>query len=154
MAVLMASLDLSPILTPIFQVVGIAVSGIIAIYIPKALAAFQARTGIQLTEQQRATVLGAVQTAAGTLETKLDQGVVNVAQIHIEDASVREQAQKAINAVPNAMASLGMTPDSVARMIVGKVDTAAHGPDAAPNITNVGTVVTTGAISPPLRQVT
>ena len=125
------TLDLSPILTPIIQIVGIVVGVLVTAYVPIAIAAFQKRTGIELTAQQRATVLGAVQTAAGTLETKLDQGVMRVSQVHVEDAEVRDQAQKAINAVPDAMNALGMTPDSVARIIVGKVDTAAHGPDAA-----------------------
>ena len=126
----MASLDLTPILTPIIQIVGIVVGVLVTAYVPIAIAAFQKRTGIELTDQQRATVLGAVQTAAGTLETKLDQGIMSVSQVHVADAEVRDQAQKAINAVPDAMKALGMTPDSVARIIVGKVDTATHGPEA------------------------
>lgn len=145
----MSSVDLSPILTPLTQVAGIVLTGLIAIYVPKALAAFQARTGIQLTDQQRATVLGAVQTAAGTIETKLDQGVVKVAQIHVADAAVQTQAQAAINAVPDAMKALGMTPDSVARMIVGKVDTAAHGSETVPVIANVATLQAVTRIGAP-----
>ena len=77
----------------------------------------QARTGVQLTDQQRAQVLGAVQTAAGVLETRLDQGMLQVAHIDIANQAVREQAIRAIDAVPNAAAALGMTVEGVSRMI-------------------------------------
>jgi len=148
----MSTIDLSPILTPIIQIVGIVVGLLVTAYVPIALAAFQKRTGIQLTDQQRATVLGAVQTAAGTLETKLDQGVVKVAQINVGDSAVAEQAQKAINAVPDAMKALGMTQDSVARIIVGKVDTAAHGDPPVVPLTKATPVA--GALLPLPRSMT
>jgi hypothetical protein len=120
-------IDLTPVVQPLLAVAGAVIATELAIYVPKAVAAFEARTGIQLTDQQRATVIGAVNTAAGTLETKLDQGVLSVAHINVGNASVQAEAQAAINAVPQAMAALQMTPDSVARMIVGKVDTGTHG---------------------------
>jgi hypothetical protein len=119
--------DLSPIVQPILAVTGAVITGLLAIYVPKGIAAFQTYTGIQLTDQQRAIILGAVQTAAGNLETQLDQGALRVAHINIANATVRSEAVAAINAVPDAMAALNMTTDGVARMIVGKVDTAAHG---------------------------
>lgn len=125
------SLDLSPIVQPILAVIGATITGLLAIYVPKGIAAFQARTGIQLTDQQRAVILGAVQTAAGNLETQLDQGAIKVAHINISNATVRSEAVAAISAVPTAMAALNMTTDGVARMIIGKVDTAAHGQAAA-----------------------
>jgi hypothetical protein len=119
--------DLSPIVQPILAVTGAVIAGLLALYVPKALAAFQTYTGIQLTDQQRAVILGAVQTAAGNLETQLDQGALKVAHINVSNATVRSEAVAAINAVPDAMAALNMTTDGVARMIVGAVDTAAHG---------------------------
>ncbi len=125
-------IDLTPIIQPILAVIGAVIASVLAIYIPKALAAFQARTGIQLTDQQRATVLGAVQTAAGVVETKLDQKALSVAQVTVRDPIIRAEALQVIVAVPNAAAALGMTVDGVSRMIVGKVDTAAHGPVAPP----------------------
>jgi hypothetical protein len=122
-----SSVDLSPVVQPLLAVIGTVIAGLLAIYVPKALAAFQTYTGIQLTDQQRAVILGAVQTAAGNLETQLDQGALKVAHINIANATVRSEAVAAINAVPDAMAALNMTTDGVARMIVGAVDTAAHG---------------------------
>jgi hypothetical protein len=125
-----STLDLSAIVQPLLAVIGTVISGLLAIYVPKGLAAFQARTGIQLTDQQRAVVLGAVRTAAGVVETKLDQGVMLAGHVEIANPMVRAEAVAAINAVPVAAAALNMTVDGVARMIVGAVDTAAHGAEA------------------------
>jgi hypothetical protein len=122
-----STLDLTVIVQPILAVVGTVIASLLAIYLPKALAAFQTRTKIQLTDQQRATVLGAVKTAAGILETSLDQGLLRVAHVDIANPTVRAQAAAAINAVPLAAAALNLTVDGVARMIVGAIDTGAHG---------------------------
>jgi hypothetical protein len=120
-------LDLSVILQPILEVVGIVIAAMLSVFVRRLLAAFQTRTGIQLTELQRATVLGAVQTAAGTIETRLDQGVMRVSHVDVGNPIVRSEAAAALNAVPAAAAALNVTVDGVARMIVGAVDTAAHG---------------------------
>jgi hypothetical protein len=121
------AVDLSPITQPILTVLGTIITGLLVVYIPKALNVLQKWTGVQLTEQQRQTILGAVQTAAGKIETKLDQNVLSVSHITVDNPTIRQEAQAAIAAVPTAAAALGMTEDGVARMIVGKVDTAAHG---------------------------
>lgn len=123
----MSAVDLTPIVQPILAVAGAIVTGLAAIYVPKALTAFQARTGIMLTDQQRATILGFVQTSAGTLETQLDKGALSAAHIDISNPVVRSEAQSILSGAPVAAAALGMTVDGVAKMIVGKVDTAAHG---------------------------
>jgi hypothetical protein len=120
-------LDFSAVVQPILAVIGTVIAGLLTVYVPKALAAFQARTKIQLTDQQRATVLGAVRTAAGVIETTLDQGALRLAHVNVTNATVRDEATAAINAVPVAAAALNMTVDGMARMIVGAVDTGAHG---------------------------
>lgn len=123
----MSTLDLSPIVQPLLTLIGATITALLAVYVPKALDLFQARTGILQTDQMRATVMGAIQTAAGTLETSLDQGALRVAHINVSNSAVLAQAQAAVNAVPKAAAALGVTIDSAARMIVARVDTAAHG---------------------------
>jgi hypothetical protein len=128
------SLDLTPIVQPILAVAGSVIAALLAIYVPKALAAFTARTGIMLTELQRAQILGAVQTAAGTIETKLDQRILNASHVNVANDDVRAEAASAIAAVPDAMAGQGMTQAGVARMIVGRVDSAKHG--AAPHLSS------------------
>lgn len=122
----MSTLDLTPIVQPILETIGLMIAGLIAAYVPKAIAAFQARTGIMLTDQQRATMLGAVQTAAGAIETRLDQGLMHVAHVNVSDPTVLAEARAALDAVPATAASLGMTEAGVAKMIVGAVDTSSR----------------------------
>ncbi|WP_428492182.1 hypothetical protein [Rhodopila sp.] len=126
------TLDLTPIVQPILVGLGTIITGLLAIYVPKILTALQARAGIALTDQQRAVVTGAVQTAAGILETDLDKGVLQRAHINVSNQAVLDQARAVIAAVPAAATAMGLTPDGAARMIVGAVDTAAHGVVAAP----------------------
>lgn len=114
------------IVPPVLTAASAIFAGAVAIYAPKFLAAFQNRTGIQLSENQRQVVLGAVATAAGTLETSLDNGVLRTGHIAPLNASVREQASAVIKAVPIEADAMHMTIDSLSRMIVGKVNTAAH----------------------------
>jgi hypothetical protein len=125
--VTMSALDLTPIVQPILATAGAIISGLLLIYVPKAIAAFEARTGIMLTDQQRATVLGAVQTGAGMIETDLDKGALSVAHININNPAILAQASSVIAAVPVAARALGMSVDGVARMLVGAVDTGSHG---------------------------
>lgn len=126
------TVDLTNIVQPVLTICGIVITALIPIYVPRAIAAFQARTGVVLTENQRQTVLDAVKTGAGVLETKLDQHAIAVEHIQIGSAAVAAQAQAVIDAVPVAIAALDLHPEDVARMIVGKVDTAAHGTVGVP----------------------
>ena len=114
---------LALVVQPLFAVIGTVIAGVLAIYVPRALAAFEARTRIVLTDQQRATVLGAVQTAAGMIETTLDQGAMLMAHVGIASPAVRAEAANAIKMVPVAAGALNMTVDGMARMIVGAVET-------------------------------
>jgi len=135
----MTTIDLSPIITPILQVIGLVIAGVIAAYVPKAIAAFMARTGVQMTAQQQATVLGAAQTAAGRIETLLDQRALAVAEVKTDNPTVVQLAQEAVAAVPLAAAALGVTPEGIARIIVGKVDTLARvAPPAGPATPSAG----------------
>ena len=140
----MNTLDLSPIVQPIIAVAGAVIAALLAIYVPKGLAAFQARTGIMLNDQQRSVIQGFVSTAAGTIETKLDQKVMQVSQVHVANPAVLAEAQSILAAAPVAAGALGMTVEGVGKMIVGAVNTAGHGvaePAPAPVlIVNSGTV--------------
>jgi hypothetical protein len=116
-------IDFTPIVQPIITVLGIVITALLW----KAVTAFEARTGIQLTDQQRAIVLGSIQTAVGKVETKLDQKILSVGQVTVDNPTVKAEAASAIAAVPDAAAALGMTVDGVARMIVGHTSTSEHG---------------------------
>lgn len=139
--------NFSAILQPVLDVAGIVVAGLLVRYVPRGIDLFERVSGVQLTDQQRAVVLGAAKTAAGVLETRLDQGVINASHITVNNPEVRAQALAMINVIPDDMAKLGVTEEGAARIIVGMVDTAAHGapPPSAPI-----TAVVEAAPKPPL----
>ena len=124
-------LDLTPIINPILSVVGLIIAGLLTSYVPKLITAFEARTGIHLTDQQRTTIEGSVKTAAGEVETLIDQGVLHVSQVHVSDPTVLARARAAIDAAPAAAAALGISESDMARLVVGAVDTATHNAPAA-----------------------
>lgn len=115
--------DLQVIVHPILEVIGLLIAAFISAYVPRAINALALWAKVKLTDQQRAIMLGAVQTAVGKIETKLDQKALSVAHITIDDPTVRAEAQAAIEAVSSTARALNVTTDGVARMIVGKVDT-------------------------------
>lgn len=128
----MADLDLATIVQPVLATVGVVITALLSVYIPKGFSLLQVKTGLTFTDQQRTAFLGAVQTGAGILETELDKGALKIAHINISNPAVLAQAQAVINATPQAAAAFGMTVEGTARMLIGKVDTAKHGDDAAP----------------------
>src|ERR1035437_4184994 len=127
------AVDFSVVLQPLLQLAGIVLTGLIALYLPRAIAAFEARTGIQFTEQQKATILSGAQAAKGTVETRIDQKIMSVSEVHIDNPEIRYLAHEVIDNAPAAAAAIGATPDSVARSIVGMVDTGSRTP-APPGI--------------------
>ncbi len=110
--------------TPIIQATGeivVALIGAFGVVLAnKAIAAFEARTHVQLTEQQRAAVLGAVQTAAGMVKLELTKGMP-IAAVHENNTAIQAIATKATAGVQESIAALGVTPEGLAKMIVGKV---------------------------------
>lgn len=122
--------DFQLIVKPILEMCGTIIAAFIAAYVPKAINAFATWANIKMTDQQRAIMLGSIQTAVGKIETKLDQKVLSVSHISIEDPTIRAEARAAIDAVRDTASALGVTEDGAARMIVGKVDTSVRIPVA------------------------
>lgn len=114
---------LGPIIQALIAGIALVMTTLIGIYVPKAIAAFEARTGIHLTDQQRAQVMGAAVTGAGILRTKLDQGVLQLEHIAVTNPDVLAEAQAAIDRVPVAAGALGKSVPSMAATIVGLLDT-------------------------------
>ena len=119
----MTAADLAPIIQAITAGIAALIAALIAVYVPKAIAAFERRTGVQVTDQERAAVMGAVTTAAGLLQTKLDQGLIKISDITPASPEVQTAAQAALNRVPDSAANQGTTPSAAAAMIVARVDT-------------------------------
>lgn len=119
----MTAADLDPIIQSIIAGIALLMTGLIGIYVPKAIAAFERRTGVQVTAQQQATVMGAATTAAGILQTQLDQGLIKLEHIAVDNPDVLAQAAAAVARVPVAAAALDKSVPSMAATIVGLVDT-------------------------------
>jgi hypothetical protein len=119
----MTAADWTPIVNAIIAGIGLVLTYLFATYVPRFITATETRTGIQLTDQQRSAVQGAAWTVKGILETKLDQGVLHVADITVENPKVLEQAQAAIARVSDSARAQGTTAEALAAIAVGLTDT-------------------------------
>lgn len=93
------------------------------IVVPWAIVAYQRRTGVQVTDQQRAAVYAALTTAAGIIQTRIDQGHMAVADVTPNNPVVVAEVKAALDRVPESAAAQGTTATSAAQIVVGKVDT-------------------------------
>lgn len=121
-------IDWTNVISGVFALIGTVVTGMITILGPRAISALETRTGIQLTDQERAAVLGAAQTQAGIIETELQQGTLKLAQVTPADPAIIAHAEAAIARVPDSAATQGaggapLTAPAMAAIIVGKVNT-------------------------------
>lgn len=104
----------------ILQVAMPLVTGIV---VPWAIMAYQRRTNVQITDQRRAAIMGAFTTAAGIIQTKLDQGLLKVSDITASNPTIMAESTAALERVPVAAAAEKTTPYAGAAIIVGRVDT-------------------------------
>lgn len=95
-----------------------------SVLVPMAIAAYQKRTGIALTDQQRAAVQGSLATAAGLVETLIDRGKLAVADVRPDHPAIVEAAVAALQRVPDAAAAQHVSPTAAAEIVVGRVRTA------------------------------
>jgi hypothetical protein len=93
------------------------------IVVPFAIWAYHARTGVQITDQQRSAVNAALTTAAGIIQTDLDRGTLKAADISTAHPVVVQAAADALARVPDSAAAQGTTLISAAEIIVGRVST-------------------------------
>jgi hypothetical protein len=122
------AVNLQPIIQPILEVIALVIASLIATYIPKAIAAFEKRTGVQIAAVQQTALVQAVQAAAGTVETRIDQKIMAVSEVHIDNPAVRTLANEAITNAGAIAGETGLTEAGVARMIVGATQTAPRCP--------------------------
>lgn len=141
MSVVSQSLDYSPLVAPVLAVVWGVVAGFGVKVLNKGINAFSARTGVAIDAQHREAFIGGVKTAAGVIETAIDQGLMNVAHVEISNPQILAQAQAVVVALPDAAMALGMTINGTARMIIGAVDTGSR----SVATTTVGDVSVTGS---------
>lgn len=123
----MTSADFAPIIQAITAGIALLITGLIGIFVPMAIKAFERRTGVQITAQQQATVLGAATTEVGIIKLKLDQGLLRLADIHPDSPIVLDHAEAALERVPKAALAMDKTVPSMAETIVGMVGNAPKG---------------------------
>lgn len=119
----MTAQDWASIAQAIIGVAGAVIATLIGIFVPRAIAAFEKRTHIAVTEQERAAVLAAVTTAAGLLQSKLDVGLLRARDVTPTNSQVMMAANTALLAVPQAAAAQGTTIEAASAMIAARVDT-------------------------------
>lgn len=120
--------DLAPIIQALIAGCALAITALIGVLVPRAISAFERRTGVQITDQQRAAVMQAMRTEAGMLETALQQGVVKLAQVKPDSPEMITRARAALARVPDAAAAVGTSPQAAAAILVGATDTAVAAP--------------------------
>lgn len=111
---------------PVLQAFGslaMTILGIIAaIYLPRAVAAFERISGVQLDTAQRAAVYSAAETAKNLLVAKVEQGLIPLA--HATDPNhpvVAVKAMEALSRVPDSAEGQKVTPQAMQTIIAAKV---------------------------------
>lgn len=141
--------DWAPVVQAVVEIAVALIGAFGVVLANKAIAAFEARTHVQLTEQQRAAVLGAVQTAAGMVKLELSKGLP-LAAVHESNSAIQAIAIKATAGVQDSIAALGVTPEGLTKMVVGRVGN--EQPGVEHTVGDV-TVKTTAAPAQPLALV-
>lgn len=124
-------LDLSGIFTGAIEIAGTALLAVATRYSPRLIGALDRFLNIQETAQQQTILNGYIQTAVGTIETKLDQKAMQVAHVNIGNATILAEAQNVLAKAPAVAAALGVSASSIAESIVGGVDTLSRTPTPA-----------------------
>ncbi len=124
----MTAADFAPLIQAIIALLAAIITGMIGIWVPRAIAAFEARTHVALTQQQRDAVRQAALTQAGIIETSLQQGVLKLSQVRENSPEMLAAANAALSRVPESAAAVGISKAAMASVITGATDTAKVAP--------------------------
>ncbi len=114
--------DWQPFFQALIGLCAAVITGLGAIYIPRAIAAYEAATGVQVTAQDRAAVYAAADTAANLLRAQVDRGLLDLAHATSPDSpAVIEHAKAAIERVADSAATQNTTPQAMQEIIAGRV---------------------------------
>ena len=72
----MTAADFAPVIQGVATVLATIVTAWAALYVPRAIAAFELSTGFSLSDQPRAPWIGAAAAAAGIIQKELRQGLI------------------------------------------------------------------------------
>ena len=118
----MTGADWAPIAQAIIGAVGIVITTLAGIYVPKVLAAMERRTHIALTDQERAAIQSAITTAAGLVQNKLDTGVLKPKDVTPSNSVVMAETNRALLAVTDAVFNQGTSLETASAMVAARVD--------------------------------
>jgi hypothetical protein len=100
-----------------------ALAWVLRTYPDQIIDLVQRNTGLHVTDQQRASIKAAAQTAAGQIETMIDQGIMSVSEVHEDHPKLLSVVRSAMARNPEAVAGQAVTEPHLAQMVVGLVDT-------------------------------
>lgn len=103
------------------RALGAGLVAVVGFGVKRGMAVLQSSLSLKLTQQQVDTVQDVARTLAGALSAKVQTGVITLAHVHPDSAHVQELVDVAHKMAPEAMAALGVTEESMAHMIVGRV---------------------------------
>ena len=112
----MTAIDLSPILTPLVQLAGLALAGFASWALSQVAAHYKISTQSALFQN----VLGAVDRGIAYGQTVVAAKASNVT-INTSNAVAAEAANYVISKMPDALAKLGMTPAHVADLVTARL---------------------------------
>jgi hypothetical protein len=137
----------NPPLTPIWQsiidelfkaveaIVATSLTALVAIYGPRLTASLEKKTQIQFTDSERASMMTGMSVAAGTAQTMLKQGLLQLHEVVATNPKIIQLATDAINRQPGVAQFLDKSIPSASQTIVGLIDTKSHPtPTPTPNI--------------------
>jgi hypothetical protein len=124
----MTAADFAPITQVIIDGVALVLTTLIGIYVPRGIAAFDRRTGIHVTDQQIAAVVGAATTEVGIIKLKLAQGLITLDDIKPDGPAIEKHAAAAIDRVPVSAAAINKSVPSMAETITGMLGNTSRPP--------------------------
>ena len=126
--------DLAPILTPALQVFGEVLASLITAACIWAVNELRKKNVLHATDQQVDALRGSIQTSAGIALSNLATGIMPMKSVQISNQTMRDLAIRALAAVPDSAAALGVTEATATQMLVGAIGHAIAGDPTLPTV--------------------
>lgn len=115
--------DFSTLLSWANEVGATVLLALSARYTPTIITYVDRWLNIKETDQQVEAVNASIATAIGSIETKIDQGIMRVGHVNTGNSAILSETADVLAHVSEQARALGMTDSVIAKAIVGGVDT-------------------------------
>lgn len=115
------TIDLAPVLTPLIQIAGIALAGVVTWLAGRAATYFHVSTQNALLQR----VVDIADRGIAYGQQVVTEKVAAGAKVDVKNAVLAEATNYVLTKAPDAVASLGMTNQHVADMVLAKLPAAA-----------------------------